>query len=200
MLMKNINYFFFSLLIIVFNSQAQNSNKQLYSDTSTYYSSKTTDLKCKGIPDSIFNMKSIKRFVVIGEDCDVVLHDEKGDIINMCCVLGEIPAAIGKLSNLEVLEVRLNGLDSLPKAILNCQKLRIIDLTDNNVTNIDNITALKNLEELYLFGCHLTKLPDNIGELKKLKTLGLTGNYRIEQTEITRIQKALPNCRVVFER
>jgi Leucine-rich repeat (LRR) protein len=76
--------------------------------------------------------------------------------------------------------------------------LTLIDLTDNaGLNNVDNLAKLQNLEYLYVYGCGLTKLPDNIGDLKNLKELGLVGN-NLNNTERTRIKKALPTCIIKF--
>lgn len=193
------------LIAIVFyscNSQTktitQNQNNSISLDTVTRFYVMTTELKCKGVPDKIFKMKNLKFLSIIGEDCDGVEIDDKGNKINKCCGLGKIPYKIGQLINLEGLYLQLNGLDSLPGEILNCSKLKEIDLTDNNISNIDNIVLLKDLENLYLFGCLLETLPDNFGNLKKLKVLGLTGNP-LKTGEYEKIKKSLPNCRIIYE-
>jgi Leucine-rich repeat (LRR) protein len=100
--------------------------------------------------------------------------------------------------NLEVLELRVNSIQSVPKEIMNLKNLKILDLTDNpGLINIDNVVWLENLEDLVLFGCDLHKLPPDIGRLKKLKYLGLTGN-NIDSAELKRIRKALPTCDIKF--
>ena len=81
--------------------------------------------------------------------------------------------------------------------ISNLKKLRYLDLSDSYMSNIDNLTSLKNLNQLLLFGCGLTKLPDNIGDLAHLKFIGLVGN-NFDPTEINRIKRALPNCEVYY--
>ncbi len=201
-MLRNIFTILIAIIFCSCNSQTktvtQNQNESIVLDTVTRFHTMTTQLKCKGIPDSVFKMKNLKFLSIIGEDCDVVDIDDKGNKIDKCCGLGKIPSKIGQLTNLEGLYLQLNGLDSLPREILNCSKLKEIDLTDNNISNIDNIVLLKNLEGLYLFGCWLETLPDNIGNLKKLKELGLTGN-RLKTGEYEKIKKSLPNCRIIYE-
>ena len=59
-------------------------------------------------------------------------------------------------------------------------------------------TSLSNLEELYLFGCHLKQLPKDLHKLEKLKKLGLVGND-FDEWEIAGIKNALPNCEITIE-
>jgi hypothetical protein len=192
-------------LLIVFlfcfycgQTQTNNKIKKDKFDTITTYHIMTPLLKCNGIPDSVFKMINLKYLSVIGEDCDVVEYDNNGNQIHKCCGLGKLSFRIGQLTNLEGLYLQLNGLDSLPQEILLCSKIKVINLTDNNISNIDNIVKLKNLEVLFLYGCWLTKLPGNISEMKNLRELGLTGN-KLDKGEFERIKKALPNCRIVYE-
>lgn len=94
--------------------------------------------------------------------------------------------------------MRVNSIQRLPEEINALDNLRVLDLTDNpGLSNIDPIVEVENLEELVLFGCSLTKLPEGIEKLKKLKYLGLTGN-NLDKTEQDRILKALPTCEIIF--
>ncbi|WP_082292438.1 leucine-rich repeat domain-containing protein [Leptospira noguchii] len=68
--------------------------------------------------------------------------------------LTTLPKEIGKLKNLQELDLIGNQLTTLPKEIGNLQKLQYLDLAHNQ----------------------LTTLPKEIGKLKKLNVLDLTGN------------------------
>ena len=86
----------------------------------------------------------------------------------------------------------------MPKEIAQLKQLKLLDLTDNaGLEDVDNLAKMPSLERLLLYGCNLTKLPDNIGDLKNLKELGLVGN-NLNKAEQARIRKALPNCDVRF--
>lgn len=168
-------------------------------DSITSFSVNVVDLDCKGIPDSVWQMKNIKHISIQGEDCDYGPVTRNGK--NICCGIKEISPQIGNLTELESIDMRINpGISSFPDAIKNCKKLRSIDMTDGGIENIENLIALENLEELYLFGCNLEKLPKDIGRLKKLKHLGLTGNWQLTEDEVNRVKKALPHCEIAFER
>jgi Leucine-rich repeat (LRR) protein len=113
-------------------------------------------------------------------------------------MLKELPKEIANLKNLITLSVTLTAMQTLPKEVSRLKHLVILDLTDNSgISNIETITQLSSLEYLYLNGCGLTKLPDNIEDLKNLKELGLVGTH-IDRAEQVRIQKALPSCTVRF--
>jgi Leucine-rich repeat (LRR) protein len=93
----------------------------------------------------------------------------------------------------------VNAIDSLPDEAGKLENLKLLDLSDNsNLSYIEPVTVLENLEELFLFGCsRLNKLPANMGNLKKLKKLGLTGSG-IDKAELDRIKRLLPYCKIIF--
>jgi Leucine-rich repeat (LRR) protein len=202
--MKNLTF----LIITVILTQVTSCNKptrvekiescSLGLDTFKVWSIFTTELQCKGIPDSVFKMVNLKILRIQGEDCDLK-YDEKGnDLHPECCFLSEISPKIKDLKELRELYLPLSGFATFPNEIADCQNLILIDLTDGTIQNIDVLTKLKKLKKLYLFGCQITKLPKNINELNELKELGLTGN-QIDKVELERVKKALPNCDVIFE-
>ncbi len=143
---------------------------------------------CKGFADSVWQMKNLQSLSMNGKDC------------NEHCGGVTISPKIGQLTQLEELNIQLVGISFLPDEIKNCKKLKKINFTDSSIENIDNLTSLENLEELWLFGCNLEKLPADIGRLKKLKYLGLTGNWQLTDDEIKRVKQALPKCEISFER
>lgn len=114
-------------------------------------------------------------------------------------MLRQPPAAIKNLSQLERLELPLNALAVLPPdELATLRHLRPLDLTDNEcLAEIDPLASRTQLQELYLYGCYLEKLPANTGKLKNLQTLGLTGN-NLSPLEQSRTRKALPNCAIFF--
>jgi hypothetical protein len=167
-------------------------------DTTTAYGNQTRLMKSGKIPDSVFLMRKLVSLSITGMDCDYRQHDKDGKDITQCWTVGEIPAQIANLVNLEQLELTINNIQQLPVEMKALQKLKLLDLTDNPaVNNIEVVTELKSLEELYLYGCQMTSLPANIGALSNLKKLGLTGNY-LNDEEVKRIKSALPNCVIVY--
>ena len=124
-------------------------------------------------------------------DCDY------GDNTN-CWMLKELPKQIGNLKKLQTLSLTLTAMQTFPKELSELKNLTVLDLSDNTgISNINLLTQIQSLQYLYLYGCGLTKLPDDVSGLINLKELGLVGNH-IDKAEQDRIKKALPNCIIKF--
>lgn len=93
--------------------------------------------------------------------------------------LTEIPAAIAKLENLEVLRLDRNGLTGLPEAIGKLKKLRELHAAHNEITSAGihrSVWFIKTLAVLNLHGNRLAWV-DNIGNYQKTQfALHLGGN------------------------
>lgn len=184
-----------TLVFLTLKGISQNSGL----DTISNYSTQTRDIKSNHIPDSVFQMINLKSLSVTGMDCDYIEFDYNGNDLTTCWMVKEIPSIISNLTELEYLSLRVNAIQSIPREIVELKKLKVIDLTDNpGLEQIDNIVLIENLEELYLYGCNLTKFPNDLTKMNKLRKLGLVGN-NIYKLEIDRIKKGLPNCEIIFE-
>ena len=161
------------------------------SQANTTYVTTTQQLRSGLIPDSIFRMGNLKLLSIQGMDCDYGDQSE-------CWMIGEIPPQIKKLKNLETLRLNVNSISTIPVELTELKKLKQIDLSDNvSLSNIDALVKISSIEELYLYGCHLTKMPSDIGNLKNLRKAGIVGN-NLDKNEQNRIKKALPNCDIIF--
>ena len=187
-----MNLLFWTFLIITSCSTKRASTDHVNTAKGdTTYSTSTRQLKSNKIPDSVFQMIDLRHLSINGMDCD------NGDTTN-CWRIKEIPIEIKNLVKLTTLRLPVNAVSTIPAGLTELKNVRLIDLTDNaGLNNVDNLTRLQSLEYLYLYGCGLTKLPDKLGDLKNLKELGLVGN-NLDNTERTRIRKALPNCIIRF--
>lgn len=76
--------------------------------------------------------------------------------------------------------------------------LKWLDLEHNQLTSLpEGIGNLTNLKWLDLRHNQLTSLCESIGNLTNLEKLTLSYNH-IEEREITRLKKQLPNCTIIF--
>lgn len=90
----------------------------------------------------------------------------------------EIPAEIGKLTNLKCLDLcKAFELNMIPPEIGKLKKLKKIRLCLTEVSSIPKeIGMLSNLETLWISCNHLTEIPTEIGKLKKLDNLDIHSN------------------------
>ena len=97
-------------------------------------------------------------------------------IINFGATVSSIPAELGSFKNLRTLGIYNNGLTSLPQVITGFSNLSTLQIQNNPISSIlPTVNNLKNLQEL---GVAKTK---------------------ISGTEISQIQKTLPNCKITTE-
>ncbi|CAF1428949.1 unnamed protein product [Adineta ricciae] len=91
--------------------------------------------------------------------------------------LNELPAAVGRLTELRILILDTNNLHSLPDELCNLRELLILVLSNNFLTNLPNaIGNLEQLESLHLANNRLRDLPASLFQLKNLTFLDLTSN------------------------
>ncbi|MEN9910376.1 MAG: hypothetical protein RLZZ540_3535 [Bacteroidota bacterium] len=157
------------------------------------------ELRNNSIPDWVFKLKKLKKLAIMGMHCEYE-HGDYGDydIKGDCFKIQEIPPQIATLTKLTSLSLPSNDIQAIPIELTVLKNLKSIDLSDNpGLLNVNNIEKIVSLEFLSFYGCHLTEMPANIGNLKHLKELDLEGNL-INKKEQIRIKRALPNCRIRF--
>ncbi|MCY3664296.1 MAG: SUMF1/EgtB/PvdO family nonheme iron enzyme [Gemmatimonadetes bacterium] len=93
---------------------------------------------------------------------------------------GEIPSALGDLSSLQELYLYGNELGGeIPATLGNLSNLRVLRLYDNQLSGEipSALGNLSNLQELYLYGNELRgEIPATLGDLSSLRVLELGGN------------------------
>lgn len=95
--------------------------------------------------------------------------------------LQRLPESIGNLSQLTQLDVASNQLDELPLGIGRLLKLEILRIDDNPLPGLpETIGNLRNLRLLYASGSRLSSLPEGFGSLISLRDLFLTGTALVE--------------------
>jgi len=91
------------------------------------------------------------------------------------------------------------GTRSIPESIGNLTKLKKLALYGNQISTLPgSIQNLTGLEELYVDLNPIERLPDDIGRLKNLKMLGVA-KIGISENEKSRIQKLVPNCKILIK-
>ena len=92
--------------------------------------------------------------------------------------IDSISPDIARLVNLEKLYLGRNKLRSLPREIGELKKLKILSVPYNQLDSIPStIGKLASLQQLWLDQNELRSLPSSIGELKQLETLQLRFNW-----------------------
>lgn len=90
-----------------------------------------------------------------------------------------LPASICEMRSLRYLDVHFNELRGLPHAIGRLTNLEVLNLSSNfsDLTELpETISDLMNLRELDLSNNQIRVLPDSFGELKNLRKLNLDQN------------------------
>ena len=86
-----------------------------------------------------------------------------------------LPDSIGKLDNLQFLDLSSSPIKSLPSSIGNLVNLERLDLSFCKLESLPHsIGALIKLQELLLSALNISTLPDSIGQLTHLKALDLS--------------------------
>ena len=98
-----------------------------------------------------------------------------------------------------VVEKAIRGQISKPKGKLteaDLEKVTILDLRSDKLTDVTGLEKLTKLEELYLGDNQLTEVPKVLEKLTKLKELSLENNPALTKAQIDELQKALPKCSI----
>ncbi len=107
------------------------------------------------------------------------LHMQGNQLISHQQLNGAIPAEIGQMSNLEILDLAYNNLTHIPPEIGNLTNLQVLDLRVNDFLSSlpPEIGQLRNLRKLYLFQNRLIEqLPPEIGQAASLEVLSVVAN------------------------
>ena len=108
------------------------------------------------------------------------LPAELGDIPNLQilnlteCNLAYIPPAVWKCVNLQRLDISRNKISTLYPEIGNLEKLQYLNLQQTNISTLPpEIAFCQDLEEVILWGNVIDSLPETLKEMPRLKTLNM---------------------------
>ncbi|RCV39622.1 hypothetical protein SETIT_8G238800v2 [Setaria italica] len=97
--------------------------------------------------------------------------------------ISKLPTEIGKLQHLETLNVCGTEVTELPTSMEKLQSLKTLDVSDTEVTELTWIEKLQYLKTLDVSGTQVAELPREIKNLERLETLDVS---RTKVTELPR--------------
>ncbi len=103
--------------------------------------------------------------------------------------LKELPADLGKLTNLRILFCSDNLFTTLPEVLADCPLLDIVGFKANHITTVPAHALNPNLRWLILTNNQVEVLPDSIGNCHRMQKLMLAGN------KLSDLPAALSQCR-----
>ncbi len=115
---------------------------------------------------------------------NVIYHDPSKALNNLTqiesivmtnCQINTLTSDFSKLQKLVRLELNQNNLKEVP-AITNLLKLEYIDIQENKLTAFPNVFNNPSLKIVYLAKNKITNIPVEIGKLKTLISMDLSGN------------------------
>lgn len=90
----------------------------------------------------------------------------------------ELPSSFSKLTNLQTLNLLENKLSSVPEYLAACANLTDLDLSSNPLSQFPSpIASLTNLQKLTLSSLQLKQFPTQVTSIGNLKALMLERNY-----------------------
>ena len=108
-----------------------------------------------------------------------------GISLNWNNLSGVVPAEIGELTHLTLLNLAGNRLTSIPETIGTLQNLQVLHIGSNKLSKFpEAITQLVNLQELYIHGNQISSIPVSIVALQNLQVLDIAGNQWSEFPEV----------------
>ncbi|CAD6220755.1 unnamed protein product [Miscanthus lutarioriparius] len=166
---------------------------------------KTLDVtwsKLSGIPSDIGELRQLKNLDVSFNERITDLPKEIGKLQNLETLnleatgITKLPREIGNLQRLQTLYLSHTGITELPREIGNLQYLQALYLNDvKTMTKLPRgIWRLQHLERLHLQGTKVRKITREIGGLKKLKDLDANiGTLPFEAGQLSKLER-LPKC------
>jgi Leucine-rich repeat (LRR) protein len=200
--------------------------KHLPSQLGTLINLVELDISCLGnledLPSEIGNLKKLEKLIIDnGDDCqmNISLPESMGNLSNLKVLrlygaldpretdsdkptapskVKSLPGTIGKLQNLEVLDLGRNGIKGIPSQIASLQRLKRLALDYNEIHELPAFLGnLKNLQELSVCANGGIKLPKSLSNLNGLKIF--MGNNYLKIKDQKKLRALFPKATFSFE-
>jgi Leucine-rich repeat (LRR) protein len=200
--------------------------KHLPSQLGTLINLVELDISClenlEDLPSEIGNLKKLEKLIIDnGNGCrmNISLPDSMGNLSNLRVLrlygaidpreidsdkptppskVTSLSGMIGKLQNLEVLDLGRNGIKGIPSQIASLQKLKRLALDYNDIHELPPFVGnLKNLQELSVCGNGGIKLPKSLSNLNGLKIF--IGNNHLKIKDQEKLRRLFPKATFSFE-
>src|SRR5438874_11436368 len=148
------------------------------------------------LPESIGNLSNLKVLRLYGALDPTDLSDTNEPIPRS--KVKSLPGTIGKLQNLEELDLGRNRITSIPSQIASLQKLKRLALDYNDIHELPPFVGdLKNLQELSVCGNGGIKLPKSLSNINGLKIF--IGNNHLKIKDQEKLRRLFPKATFSFE-
>ncbi len=200
--------------------------KHLPSQLGTLINLVELDISClenlEDLPSEIGNLKKLEKLIIDnGNACqmNISLPESIGNLSNLKVLtlsgaidpreigskepippskVKSLPGTIGKLQNLEELDLSRNGIKSIPSQIASLQKLKRLALDYNNIHELPAFVGnFKNLQELSVCSNGGIKLPKSLANLNGLKIF--MGNNYLKIKDQEKLRRLFPKATFSFE-
>jgi Leucine-rich repeat (LRR) protein len=161
----------------------------------------------QGITDEILASMVSTGSIPQSVDSLVLSSNQISDIspLSSLTELNALSLSNNKISNLSQLQplVKLSYLDLKDNSISDLSPMRplteltYLELKDNNISDLTALKPLRGLTHLNLTNNNISDIAP-LKSLVNLKTLQLSGNPDISETELKKLQAALPNCVILY--
>ncbi|XP_059429295.1 disease resistance protein RUN1-like [Corylus avellana] len=124
---------------------------------------------------TLLNLKECKSLTSL--PCNISLDSLEVLILSGCSKLKKFPEIVGNMKRLKELKLEGTAIKKLPLSIVRLTGLTILDLADcKSLLTLQSVVCnLTSLQNLTLSGClKLDKMPENLGNLERLKLLDVS--------------------------
>ncbi|OJJ21510.1 hypothetical protein BKI52_13280 [marine bacterium AO1-C] len=151
------------------------------------------------LPDSLLHLKKLRKLEIIASvdvfPVKICVLEQLKELTLRRNQITHIPAEIGLLNNLEMLEVSEHPqLTALPPEIGKLTKMIYLDVSENPIFTLPSeVGQFERLTYLSATNTDLQHLPTELKQLKKLEQLDIM-NVPISVKEVELLKEQLPNC------